>query len=128
MIHEIESDTPFDVECIYFWETGDITYLYGSRKILTCLYFMAGFGIGSATEMKKITPDQEERWYFGSLLVPFGLQKMIVVDTDGLFTGTFKKTFQETLLISVHAVERGNHKAIRNEGFHRYLNKVQKIN
>ena len=39
-----------------------------------------------------------------------------------------KKTFQETLLIAVHAVARGNHKAIINEGFHRYLNKVQKIN
>ena len=40
----------------------------------------------------------------------------------------FKKTFQETLLISVHMVARGNHKAIINEGFHRYLKKVQKIN
>ena len=39
-----------------------------------------------------------------------------------------KKTFQETLLIPIHAVTRGNLKAIRNEGFHRYLNKVQKIN
>ena len=50
------------------------------------------------------------------------------MDADGLFSGIFKKTFQETLLIPVHAVERGNHKAIRNEGFHGYLNKVQNIN
>ena len=53
---------------------------------------------------------------------------MIVVDADGLFSGMFKKTFQENLLIPVHAVTRVNHKAIINEGFHRYLNKVQKIN
>ena len=39
-----------------------------------------------------------------------------------------KKTFQETFLIPVHAFSRGNHKAIINEGFHRYLNKIQKIN
>ena len=52
---------------------------------------------------------------------------MIVVDSDGLFPGMFKKTFQETLLIPVHEVERGKYKAIINEGFHRYLNKVQKI-
>ena len=53
---------------------------------------------------------------------------MIVVDADGLFSGMFKKTFQETLLIPVHSFSRGNHKAIINVGFHRYLNKVQKIN
>ena len=40
----------------------------------------------------------------------------------------FKKTFQETLLIPVHEFARVNHKEIINEGFHRYLNKVQKIN
>ena len=44
------------------------------------------------------------------------------------FPGMFKKTFQETLLIPVHAVARLYHKAIINKLFHRYLNKVQKIN
>ena len=40
----------------------------------------------------------------------------------------FKKIFQENLLIPVHAVARGNHKEIIDEGLHRYLNKVQKLN
>ena len=40
----------------------------------------------------------------------------------------FKKTFQETLLIPVHEVARVSLKAIINEGFYRYLNKVHKIN
>ena len=53
---------------------------------------------------------------------------MIVVDADGMFSEMFKKTFQETLLLPVHVVARGNHRAIRNEVFHRYLNKVQEIN
>ena len=53
---------------------------------------------------------------------------MIVVDADGLFSIMFKKTFQETLLIPVHAVSRINHRSIINEIFHRYLNKVQNIN
>ena len=35
---------------------------------------------------------------------------------------------KETLLIPVHAIIRNNHKAIVNEGFYRYFNKVQKIN
>ena len=44
------------------------------------------------------------------------------------FSGMFKNTFQETLLIPVHAGARDNHKSIRNEGFCCYLNKANKIN
>ena len=50
------------------------------------------------------------------------------MNIDEFSAGGFKKNFQDTLLILVHVVARGNHKAIRNEGFRRYLNKVQKIN
>ena len=39
----------------------------------------------------------------------------------------FKKTFQEKLLTLLHAVKRGNYKAIINEGLCWYLNKVHKI-
>ena len=53
---------------------------------------------------------------------------MIVVDVDGLFYGIFNKTFQETLLIPVHAAKKGNQKAIINERFHMYLNKLQNTN
>ena len=53
---------------------------------------------------------------------------MIFVDADGRFTGMSKETFQETLIIAVHAVARGNHKENINEGFNRYFNKVHKIN
>ena len=52
---------------------------------------------------------------------------MVAIGVDGLFDGISKKTFQYTLLNPVHTVSRGKHKAIRNDGFHRYLNKVQKI-
>ena len=78
---------------------------------------MTGFGIGAATGMKEITSDQAARWDFGNFFVPFGLPKTIVVDADGFFAGTFKKTFQKTLTIPVHAATRVNHKAIINEGF-----------
>ena len=44
------------------------------------------------------------------------------------FSIMFKKNFQETIMVPVHAVPRGNHKAIRNEDFHRCFSKVQKIN
>ena len=53
---------------------------------------------------------------------------MIVLDGDGFIYVMFKKYFQATLLIPVHEVAIENHKAIINEGFHRYLNKVYMIN
>ena len=89
---------------------------------------ITGFGLGEATGIKEITAYQPARWDFGNFFVPFGFSKMIVVDADGLFSGMFKNTFQEKFIIPVHEVARGNHKAITNEKFHRYLNKVHKKN
>ena len=80
---------------------------------------MTGFGLGEATGMKEITSDQAARWDFGNFFV---------VDADGIFSGIFKKTFQETLIIPAHADARINHKVIINEEFHMYLEEVQKIN
>ena len=128
MLQTIESDTPFDVVFIDFWEPGDIPDRYGSCNILTGLYCMTGFGIGAATGLKEITSDQAARWAFGNFFVPFGIPEMIFVDIYGIFSGMFKKTFQETLITPVHAFSRGNHKVIINEGFHRKFNKAQKIN
>ena len=65
---------------------------------------------------------------FWKLLCSVWASKYVFLDADGLFSGMFKKNFQQTLIIPVHTVARGNHKTIRNEGFHRYLNKVQNIN
>ena len=78
--------------------------------------------------MEEVRHPQTPRWAFGSFFVPFWLPKLIAVDADGIFAGMYKKTFQKTLIIRVHAVARSNHNAIRNEGFHRYLENVQKIN
>ena len=65
---------------------------------------------------------------FWNLFDPFGLPKMICVDADELFSIIFNDTYQETLMILVHAVTRGNNKSIINKGFCHYLNKFQKIN
>ena len=54
---------------------------------------MTLFGIGAAIGIKEITSDQAARWSFGNFFVPFGIPKIIVVDSDGLFPGMFKKTF-----------------------------------
>ena len=113
MIHKIDSDTPFDVVFLDFWEPGGILYRYGYCKIQTYLDCMTVFGIGSASGMKEITSDQVARCYFEKFFVPFKPQKMIVVDTDECFSGVFKKTLQKTLIIPVYEVSRGNHTEIK---------------
>ena len=52
MLQTIESDNPFDVVFIDFWEPGDIQDWYGYLKILTYLDCMTVLGIGSSTGMK----------------------------------------------------------------------------
>ena len=52
MLHTIDSDNPFDVVFLDFWEPGDIPDQDGYRKILTCLDCMTGFGIVAATGLK----------------------------------------------------------------------------
>ena len=118
MLHTIEPDILFDVVFLDFWEPGYIPDRGGSHKIIPCLDCIVGFGVGASIGMKEITIGQAARWNFGKFFAPFGLPKMIVVDAYGLFAGVFKKTFQDTLLIPLHAVARGNQKEIINEGFH----------
>ena len=74
--------------------------------------FMTGFGLGAAIGLKEITLDQAAQWDFGNFFVPFYITNIIVLDAVGLFSEMFRKTLQETLLFSAHAVTRGNHKAI----------------
>ena len=52
---------------------------------------------------------------------------MIVMDADDFFMEFSRRLFKRTLLIPVHAFEKDNHKAIRDEGFHCYLENVQNI-
>ena len=85
-LQTIESDIPFDEVFIDFWGPGDIPDQDGYRNILTCLDCMTGFGIGASKGLKEITSDQAAQWAFGNFFVPFGLPKMIVLDSDGLFS------------------------------------------
>ena len=110
-----------------FWEPGDISDQDGYHKILKFLDFMTGLGIGASSGLKYITSDKVAQWDFEIFCVTFFLPKITVVDADGIFSGMFKNTFQEALLILVQAVSRGDHKAIINEGFHCYLIKFHKI-
>ena len=75
MIHKIESDNPFEVAFIDFWEPGDIPDWDISHKILTCLDCIKGFGIGEDRGPKKIISEQVTRWVLETYLFHLGFQK-----------------------------------------------------
>ena len=89
MIHTIDSDTPFGLLFLDFWESGDIPDRDGCCKILTCLYCMTEFGLISASGLKEIKSNQVSRWNFVNFFVPFGIPKIVLVDADGISSGMF---------------------------------------
>ena len=58
MLQTIDSDTPFDMVFIDFWEPGDITDQDVSHKILTCLDCITRSGIVEDSVLEEITSDQ----------------------------------------------------------------------
>jgi hypothetical protein len=63
---------------------------------------------------------------FLSFFMPNGLPKLVIVDAGSEFAGALTEMCT-SIGVPFHRVANGNHKAILNERFHRYLNKVQKI-
>jgi hypothetical protein len=127
LLHTLSCDVPFDVVYLDIWSPGDMPDKYGNVKVLTFIDCMTGFAMATFLTQGDIDArtlaDAALTAFFGAV----GLPRLVIVDADSLFAGVFKQLFQ-LLRIPVDAVSPENHKAIRNERFHRYLNKVQRIN
>jgi hypothetical protein len=119
-------DVPFDVQFLDFWSPGDMPDKWGTVKVLTMLDCMTGFAM--ATFLTGIpTVEEVASMIMSTFFCAVGLPQLIIVDADSCFAGSFKQLCSQ-LQIPVEAVSPENHKAIRNEHFHRFLNKIQKIN
>jgi hypothetical protein len=125
-LHAFTCDEPFSMIFLDMWKPGDVPEKDGTREVLTMMDGMTGFAAGAFLG-KPITAEVLADVTFSQFFCVFGLPRIIVVDADSKFCGIFTKTF-ENLGIHVEVVSRENHKAVRNERFHRYLNRVQQIN
>ena len=125
-LHSLSCDVPFDIMFLDIWSPGDIAEANGASKILTGMCCMTGFANGGSLQ-KPITAESVSLVAFSQMFIPNGLPRLIFVDQEGVFKGVFMELFG-LLGIPVEAVAPENHKAIRCERFHRYLNKVQTIN
>jgi hypothetical protein len=126
LIHTLSCDEPFDVIHLDLWSPGDICDKDGNIKVLTCLDSMTGFAMAAFLQ-GEISAYKVANAIVSTLFVSVGLPRLIVVDAEGVFAGVFVQLFQ-LLQVPVYTVSRENHQAILNERFHRYLNKVQRIN
>ncbi len=125
-LYAFTCDEPFSMIFLDMWKPGDVPEKDGTREVLTMLDGMTGFAAGAFLG-KPITAEVLADITFSQFFCVFGLPRIVVVDADSKFCGIFTKTF-ENLGIHVEVVSRENHKAVRNERFHRYLNRVQRIN
>ena len=127
LLHTLACDVPFDVVFLDIWSPGSMPDKYGTLKVLTFVDCMTGFAMATflnqGTIDARTIADAALTAFFG----PVGLPRLIIVEADTIFAGEFKGVFN-ILRIPVDSVSKENHKAVRNERFHRYLNKVQRIN
>jgi hypothetical protein len=126
LLQSFVCDEPFSVIFLDIWQPGEVTEKDGSFAVLTMLEGMCSFA-ATAFLPQSITSETLADATFSTFFAHFGMPRLIVVDADSKFCGMFKVLF-ENLGIPVEAVSKGNHKAVRNERFHRYLNKVETIN
>jgi hypothetical protein len=125
-LHAFTCDEPFSMVFLDMWKPGNVPEKDSTRELLTMMDGMTGFAAGAFLG-KPITAEVLADVTFSQFFCVFGLPPIIVVDADSKLCGIFTKTF-ENLGIHVEVVSRENHKAVCNERFHRYLNRVQQIN
>jgi hypothetical protein len=126
LLQELGSDGPFDILFMDFWDPGEVPdKSMADQKFLTIIDELTGHADGDFVG-RGITTQQLLQTVF-RYFSRYGLPKVVYVDADGKFAGLFKAVLTK-LLIPVIAVSRENHKAVRNERFHRYLNHIQRIN
>ena len=124
LVQGMEEANTLDTVFLEFWSPGDsVTDKSAATKVPTytcCMKSFAAAGfIGG-----EITAEKVPILALESFFSLFGLPKLILVEDDTIFKGFFLQLF-ESLGILVKAVLKENHRAVRNEIFHKYLNKVQ---
>ena len=108
------------------WSPGDLPDKFGYVKVLTMMDCLTGFVIIAFLrfELNSMVISQA---IMERLICTVGLPLQVVVDSGSEFAGVLS-TVLETLKIPREVASPENHCRIRNERFHRVLNKVETIN
>ena len=126
LLNSQTSQVPFATVYLDIWTPGELTDKYGNTKVLTAMDCLTGFVMVSflQSEVSSFTVAQS---FLEQFVGTVGLPFHVVVDKGNEFAGVFS-TVLDTLQIPTETASPENHRRIRNERFHRVLNKVQAIN
>ena len=127
----IPVDEPFDIIGIDIWFPGKTTTdskqpkeIREHRTVLNCIDTLTGF-VNSAF-MDWTDSETAAKLAYSHFFIPNGIPKMILLDEDSAFKGTLIQMCA-ILGIRYRAVPPEAHNAVMIEGYHRFLNKVQRI-
>ena len=118
------NDVPFDIMFLDVWTPGEVPSNLGHAKVLTMLEGMCGFA--GAAPLNREDSATVAQATFTSFFIPVGLPRLVVIDVGNPMHGVLV-VMCKTLGVPHMTVSRGNHRAIRNERFHRYMNKALKV-
>ena len=104
---------PLDVVFLDFWSPGDsVTDKDSTKKVLTyncCITSFVAVGFaGDGIDAKSVEILAMECFF-----TPFGLPRLIIVDADSFFCGSFEELCK-SLGVPVYAVSRETHREERN--------------
>ena len=127
----IPVDEPFDIIGIDIWFPGKTTTdikqvknLKEHRAVLNCMDTLTGF-ISSAF-MSWVDSESAAKLAFSHFFIPNGIPKLILLDGDSAFKGVLVQMC--TILgVRYRVVPPEAHNAVMIEGYHRFLNKIQRI-
>ena len=123
-LHSYPCKGPFDVLFLDVWSPGDISGTSVDTKVLTVVEGLVSYAI--TIPLTDETSETVAKMAYQFAFTPFGLPFQIYIDQGSSFKGTLQAACM-LLGIAWEAVAPENHMAIRNERYHRYMNKVVKL-
>ena len=126
LLNSQTSQTPFATIYLDLWSPGDLPDKHGNTKVLTAMDCLTGF-VMIAFLQSEVTALTVAQTLMERFVGTVGLPLHVVVDKGNEFAGVLS-TVLDTLHIPKETASPENHRRIRNERFHKVLNKVQKIN
>ena len=124
VLEALSCDGPFDVVSLDVWTPGNVVNKHGDTKIATCCDTLTGFA--SADVLQATTSEELSMRAFAAFFIPNGLPRLVIIDAGSENKGLLI-SMCSNMGIAFHVVAPEDHNGILCERFHRYLNKVQKI-
>ena len=132
ILKSLSTEQPFDIIFLDVWSPGKVppvkptsaSVSSAASAVLTCLCGMTAFAAGAP--LASTTSEEAAKTAFQHFFVTRGLPRLIIIDQGSEFAG-YLIAMCRLLAIEYYPVTKENHKAILNERFHRYLNKVQRL-